>query len=115
MNTVLSNQPRSQSSASAYATLVYALQALSFFTVIPFFAGVVINYIKRDDVRGTIADSHFSWQIKTFWYGLLWTVVGSVLSVVLIGYFILALNFIWLIYRVVRGWLKLVDKRPMYI
>jgi uncharacterized membrane protein len=87
--------------------VVYALQALSFLWGITLIVGVVINYVKRDDVKGTIYESHFDWQIRTFWWGLLWAVVGFITAFVLVGFAILFAAWVWAIYRVVKGWLKL--------
>jgi uncharacterized membrane protein len=100
--------------AKTVATVVYALQALSFLLGITFLVAVIISYVKRADVRGTWLESHFRWQIRTFWYSLLWTVIGVVTSYVLVGYLILAVALAWFIYRVAKGWLRLVDDKPMY-
>ena len=85
---------------------------------LPSILAVIINYVKRRDVRGTVLESHFRWQIRTFWFALLWIVIGVLLFVTLIGIPIaIALFFfagIWVIYRVARGWLALSDLRPMY-
>ena len=114
------------------ANLVYALHALSlvigittaativgaFFFGVPSLIAVVINYFKREDARGTFLESHFRWQIRTFWFALLWAIVGWVLIFTLIGALIgipvLIGLTIWLIYRIVAGWLRLRDRRPMY-
>ena len=96
------------------ATLVYLIQAISLFTAVPFFVGVLINYVKRGDVRGTLVESHFRWQIRTFWFWLLWTVIGSATAWILIGFVFLGIAWIWAIYRVIRGWLTLADNRPAY-
>ncbi|MBB3062636.1 DUF4870 family protein [Microbulbifer rhizosphaerae] len=97
------------------ATLVYLIQAISLFTAVPFFIGVIVNYAKRGDVRGTLAESHFRWQIRTFWFWLLWTVIGSATWWLLgLGFLILGVAWVWAIYRVVRGWLVLADNRPAY-
>lgn len=96
------------------ATLVYLIQAISLFTAVPFFIGVLINYFKRGDVRGTLAESHFRWQIRTFWFWLLWTVIGTLTMWILIGFAFLGVAWIWAIYRVIRGWLTLADNRPAY-
>jgi len=57
--------------------LVYLLQAIAVFTAVPFFIAVIINYVKKDEVKGTLAESHFRWQIRTFWFSLLWGIVGG--------------------------------------
>jgi uncharacterized membrane protein len=75
---------------------------------------VIINYVKRDDVKGTWLESHFRWQIRTFWFVLLWSVIGFVTTVILVGYVILFVNAIWLIYRIAKGWLNLRDEKKPY-
>ncbi|MCW8931147.1 MAG: hypothetical protein OQL19_13010 [Gammaproteobacteria bacterium] len=94
--------------------LVYLLQAVALFTAFPFFIAVIINYVKKDDVRGSLAESHFRWQIRTFWFSLLWGILGGILAYVLVGFGILFINFIWVIYRIVKGWLRLNDDKKMY-
>jgi uncharacterized membrane protein len=87
----------------------------------PSIIAVIINYVKRSEVRGTYLDSHFSWQIRTFWWALLMSVIiaalGFTLAIVLIGFAIWIIGFfvlgIWAIYRIARGWLALMDRRPM--
>jgi uncharacterized membrane protein len=89
---------------------------------LPSIIAVIMNYAKRSQVRGTWLESHFSWQIRTFWFALLWGVVlacvSALLAIVLIGFFTWYVGFIalgiWIIYRVVRGWTSLRDQRPMY-
>lgn len=97
------------------AQAVYILYALSYFTGITAIVGIIIDYVKMDDAAGTWLESHFRWQIRTFWFGLLWTVVGIVTSVVMVGFAILFANFCWIIYRIVKGWLNLNDNKPMTI
>ena len=87
----------------------------------PSIIAVIINYVKRGDARGTWLESHFEWQIKTFWYAVIASIVigitGAMLVIVLIGFAIWALGFfalgIWAIYRIASGWLKLRDQRPI--
>ena len=112
--------------------LVYALHALSlligiltaatvvgaFVFGLPSIIAVVINYLKRAEATGTYIESHFRWQIRTFWFALLWSVVAAVLFATFIGIplaFVLLLSAgVWTIYRIARGWLALRDKKPMY-
>ena len=93
--------------------VIYLLQAaglvLGITTVIAFF----INYLKRDEVKGTIYESHFTWQIRTFWFGMLWMLIGYVTALVLVGYLVVLVTYIWLIYRTTKGLLRLFDGRPM--
>jgi uncharacterized membrane protein len=96
------------------AMLVYALQAASLFTgSLTLFAGVIINYVRREDVRGSWIESHFRWQTRTFWYSLVWMVIGGVTLIFLIGWAILLAISIWMIYRIVKGWVYLSENRPM--
>ena len=95
------------------ATVVYALQAAGFFVGLTWIVAVVINYVKRDDVRGTWLESHFTWQIRTFWWGLLWAVVGGILVLVVVGFAVLFADAVWIIYRIVKGWLKLSENKPV--
>lgn len=114
------------------AHLVYALHTLSlligittaativgaFVFGVPSIIAVVINYVKRGEAKGTFLESHFRWQIRTFWYALLWCVVGGVLFITLVGIpLAIAVFFgagVWAIYRIIRGWLALRDRKPMY-
>ncbi len=97
------------------AVAVYILQGLSFFLGgITALVGVIINYIKLDDVRNTWVEPHFRWQIRTFWIGLLWSVIGIVTTFLIVGWFILLGISIWFIYRIVKGALALNDgKAPV--
>ena len=90
--------------------ILYATSALVGLTAI---VAIIINYIKRDDTRGTLYESHFTWQIRTFWWGLLWAVVGGITLLIGVGFIILIANSIWLIYRVVRGFLAWNDGKAM--
>ncbi len=104
-----------QAELRKYAFSVYILQALSFVLVITSVIGLVINYLKQDEVRGSWLESHFRWQKSTFWYGLLWTVLGFVSLPILVGYLVLPAVTLWLIYRIARGWIYLVDGKEMYL
>ncbi len=88
-----------------------AMIVTAFLTGWPSIIAVILNYVKRSEVRATWLDSHFSWQIRTFWFALLWLAIGGVLFVTVIGIpFALALWFgtgIWVLYRIIRGWLAL--------
>jgi uncharacterized membrane protein len=114
--------------------VIYALHAVSLVTGIvgaatvvgafltgwPSLIAVILNYVKRGDVRGTWLESHFRWQIRTFWFGLLWValcllfVVATLGVGILIAWLPLAVVGLWFIYRIARGWLALAEGRPMY-
>ena len=92
----------------------------AFLTGWPSIIAVILNYVKRSEVRGTWLASHFRWQIRTFWVGLLWVTLCGVFVVatlgigLLIAWLPLAFVGVWFVYRVLRGWLRLMDRRPMY-
>jgi len=116
-NTIDQSSPldeKKMHSLKKITAVVYALQAASFLVGISFIAAIIINYIKRPDVQGTWLESHFRWQIRTFWFSLLWGVIGGITFSVVIGYFILIADAIWVIYRIVKGWLRLSDGKQMY-
>jgi len=94
--------------------LVYALQALSFILAITYIVAVVVNYVKLDDVRGTWLESHFRWQIRTFWFSLLWFALSFLAVFVIIGWVGVFATTVWVIYRIVKGWLDLNARKPMY-
>jgi uncharacterized membrane protein len=117
-----------------WAHVVYALHAASllmgiigtatvvgaFLTGWPSIIAVILNYIKRGATRGTWLESHFRWQIRTFWYGALWVALCVLFVVLTLGIGILlawlpiGIVAIWFIYRIARGWMALKDGRPMY-
>jgi uncharacterized membrane protein len=102
------------SSLKNLTVLVYVLYAASFLAGVTAIVAIIINYVKKSDVAGTIFESHFRWQIRTFWFGLLWSVLGATTSHMMAGWVILGANGIWFIYRIVKGLLYLNDGRPMY-
>lgn len=122
------------SSIVTWTHIIYALHAASLLTGIlgaatvvgafligwPSIIAVVLNYVKRSEARGTWVDSHFRWQIRTFWFGLLWISLCWLFVImtfgigILVAWLPMAIVGIWFIYRVIRGWLALNDQRPMY-
>jgi len=125
--------PQVDESLVTYTHVIYALHALaviigitSYHTIVGSFVGglpsivaVIMNYARRSATRGTYLESHFRWQIRTFWYALLWAVVCGLLILTFVGIPLamigLAALGIWIAYRVIRGWLALKDRRPMYV
>lgn len=101
-------------SAKGLTTVIYALYAISLFCGFTAIVAIVMNYVKREDVAGTYIESHFRWQIRTFWFGLLWTFIGVATFVFIVGGLILFAAWVWYIYRIVKGWLRLYDSKPMY-
>ena len=125
--------PRVDESLITYTHVIYALHALAvligittFHTIVLSFVGslpsivaVIMNYARRSATHGTFLESHFRWQIRTFWYALLWACVCGLLILTFVGALIglpgLAAVGIWIAYRVIRGWLALRDRKPMYV
>ncbi len=87
----------------------------------PSIIAVIINYVKRGEARGTWLESHFAWQIRTFWFAVFWAcfviLLGAVFVIVLLGFAIWAVGLFvlccWAIYRIARGWLRLADRRAL--
>jgi uncharacterized membrane protein len=119
------NDAKDLDGARAWCQVIYALHAFSVLTGIfgavsvigafligwPSIIAVILNYVKRSEVEGSWLESHYRWQIRTFWFAALWVVVAVLLAFTVIGLpltvaILLAVTF-WLVYRVVRGWLAL--------
>ena len=83
----------------------------------PSIIGVIINYIKRSEAAGTYLESHFTWQIRTFWCALLWCVLGGLAFITFIGIpaaiAIWVGTGLWVVYRIIRGWIALANHQPM--
>ena len=125
----------SSESIVTWTNVIYGLHALSLATGIlgaasvigafligwPSIIAVILNYVKRGEARGTWLESHFDWQIRTFWWALLWALIVAAVSlltaVVIIGFAIWPIGMfalgVWAIYRIARGWLRLKDRQPM--
>jgi uncharacterized membrane protein len=134
MNTPAYPNVNTSQSLYDWTQIIYGLHALSIVTGIlgaasvvgmfligwPSIIAVIMNYIKRSDARGTWLESHFRWQIRTFWFGLIWAALCwlVVLMTLFIAVFIiwipLGILTLWFIYRVARGWLALREHKPMY-
>jgi uncharacterized membrane protein len=94
-----------------------AMIVTAFLTGWPSIIAVILNYVKRSDVRGTWLDSHFSWQIRTFWFALLWVVIGAVAFATVIGIPVAIILWfatgIWVLYRIIRGWMALTSEKEL--
>ena len=113
MNDVTVDTAKLQS-AKSLTTVVYALYALAILIGLSSIVAIIINYVKKGDMAGTWLDSHFRWQIRTFWFSVLWAIVGALTVWAFIGWVVWFVAFIWYIYRIVKGWLNLNDNKPMY-
>lgn len=93
--------------------IVYILYLLSWFAGITALVAIIINYVKREDAAGTVYESHFRWQIRTFWWSLLWGLVGVMTLIVGIGFLVLIALTVWVIYRFVKGLLYWNDRKAL--
>ena len=132
----MTNSPESNPPQSLYdwTQIIYVLHAVSLVTGIlgaatiigafligwPSIIAVIMNYIKRSDANGTWLESHFRWQIRTFWFGVLWAGLCALFVILTIGigliivWIPLGILAVWFIYRIARGWMALRDRKPMY-
>ena len=97
----------------ALTLIIYGLYGASFVLGITSIVAIVLNYIKRDSVAGTVYASHFSWQIRTFWIGLAGMVLAVVTMAAVIGWVVVVVTVVWVIYRLVMGAVKLMDDQPI--
>ena len=136
MSDSMSNDKRR--SLTIYNHITYFLYVISYFTAgLLWIVPIVMNYAKRHDADGTWLSTHFDWQIKTFWYSIVWFIIGIVITVFALGGFgvsmladsgniaigstllagfgllIVTFTFIWHLYRIIRGWIALTDDRPV--
>ena len=135
MNTTTLNTLQADASLVRLTHITYGLHAIGLalgvfgsstvvgaFLGLPSVIALIINYVKRSDVRGTWLESHFNWQIRTFWWVLIWAVLIFLVSAPLV--LLLGLGFvtgftgimilgIWAIYRIARGWLRLGSREVM--
>lgn len=93
--------------------VIYGLQGFALIVVLPYFIAIIFNYVKKDEVKGTWLESHFQWQIRTFWLNLLWVIIGLFTLSIFVGRIILFATICWYIYRVLKGWLYLNDNKPI--
>ena len=107
------NKDAQLESLKTLATVIYGLYALSLLFGVTAIVAIVLNYIKRDDAKGTWLESHFRWQIRTFWFSVLWCVIGFATWLILIGWAVWGVAFVWFVYRIAKGWLNLNDNKPM--
>jgi uncharacterized membrane protein len=127
--------PADAQSLLGWTHLIYALHAFSLITGIlgaatvigafltgwPSIIGVILNYVKRGEVRGTWLESHFRWQIRTFWFGVLWVglcflfILATLGIGLIIAWVPLGIVAVWFIYRIAKGWLALSNGRPMHL
>lgn len=117
--------------ARAWCHVIYALHGVAvlvgvigaasiagaFVFGVPSLLAVILNYVKQGEVKGSWLESHYRWQIRTFWFTALWLLVYGLLVLSLIGipfaFLLIAVLGIWVAYRVIRGWLALTGGKPL--
>ena len=127
-----------QSTLISYNHLTYLLYVVSYFTAgLLWIVPIAMNYLKRREADGSWLATHFDWQIKTFWYSIVFFVVGTMmvifslgglgisifadnghamagsLGLLITGFMLIGVTFLWHLYRIIRGWIALADKRPV--
>ena len=100
-------------SLNQYTIIIYILYAISIFVGVTSIIAIIMNYLKRDEVKGTWLESHFNWQIKTFWYSIIGFLIGFLLSFIGIGFIVIIAVSIWYIYRIVKGFVAFKDKKEL--
>ncbi len=128
---VIANRDSQLDGPRAWAHVMYGLHAVSALSGIltsatvvgafvfgwPSIIAIVINYLTREQVRGTWLETHWRWQLRSFWFAALWLLIAGLLFITLIGIpaAILAIigTGVWVLYRVIRGWMALLDRRAM--
>lgn len=105
--------------AKQLARILYIVHGLTFFfslgmlSILP----IIVNYIKRPDTVGTLVHSHHTWMIRSFWYYVLWVVVGGIMFATLIliplAWLVWVAAWVWKAYRLIRGFIDLNNNRPM--
>lgn len=122
------------SSKKSLTFILYILYMLAIFSAgILAVVALVINYIKREDMQGSLFASHFTWQIRTFWWYLFWNFIafvpfiflffvtqnsnafaGVALSATTFCIAVIGISWVWILYRAIRGMIALNDNKPMY-
>lgn len=93
--------------------IAYILHACAVFTGLTAIVGVIINHLKVNDTDSAFIRSHHRWMLRTFWWGLLWSLICGVLTLIFIGLIGYAILAVWWIYRIVRGLLAFAERRQL--
>ena len=103
MNTVIEGSAVNNSDAKTHAMVAYILMIIGLFSAIPIFLGAIWAMVKKKSARGSLYHSHYVNATRTFWWSLFWTVVGCITIPVGIGFLILGITWLWVLYRLIRG------------
>jgi len=116
MNTLTTHRKHEDHSSDyeGLVAVIYLLQLLAFFLGgMTFIVAVVLNYLNIHNVKGTWIESHFKWQIQTFWVALSLLVIGTVSLPLFVGFVVIFGAVIWIIHRIVYGWVNLNKAREI--
>ncbi|NJD05006.1 MAG: hypothetical protein FIA97_00720 [Methylococcaceae bacterium] len=113
MNTSTPGPSKNNNHEKNLATVIYVLQAAGFGIVVTYFIAPIVIYWKRKAVAGTWVESHLQWQLNTFWYSVAGAAVGIAGISTPVGYMLILMDAIWVVYRIVQGWSRLSMGRPM--
>ena len=114
LNDSAANNQQNEKELRQFVFIAYILQAVFFlFVVTPIFA-LIINYIKKDDLINSRYHTHYRWQQNTFWFGLLWLILGIMTHIFFVGYVVIFFLTFWYIYRIAKGWIYLSDGKELY-
>jgi uncharacterized membrane protein len=108
-----------EADARFYAMIIYILLGAGLFAFLPWIAAAIVYYVKREDVAGTLYESHFEWQIRTFWFSLLWDSLAAILIVATFGIGLIiawpafAIVHIWVLYRIIKGIIRFSENRTI--
>lgn len=105
--------PEQLASLRRLTLIIYILYGASWFVAVTALIAIIVNYVKREDAAGTLYESHFTWQIRTFWWSLLWALLGVATIWFGVGALILLAAAVWSLYRLVKGVLYWNDRKPM--
>lgn len=111
----LSKTDTDLASLKQYNQISYILYLVGYVVGFTWLIAIIMNYIKRDEMRGTWLESHVNYQIKTFWVSLAGYVIGGLLAIVLIGFVILFVVFVWNVYRLIKGLIALNDNKSIQV
>ncbi|RBP53184.1 DUF4870 family protein [Arenicella xantha] len=112
MSTIIDHDAAYDSEPKTHALIAYILMTIGLFTAVPMIFGAIWAMVKRGDSAGTMYHSHYTNTIRTFWWSLLWTIIGGILTFIFIGFAILGIVWLWALYRMVNGLIKIMADKP---
>lgn len=112
MSVIISGSVINDGEHRTNALIAYVLMAVGLFTGIPIFIGAVWAMFKKDQAIGSLFHSHLVNATRTFWWSLFWGIIGAVTTPIFIGFPIMFIAWIWVVYRLLNGFSKLLSEQP---